>query len=282
TRQDPLDSFVLFSSVASVLGSAGQSNYAAANTFLDALAWYRRGQGQVALSINWGPWSQVGLAAAERQRGERLEHMGMGSIPPEQGLAWLEVLLRSEQSPTQVGIWPFHLRQWYQSHPLATQSPLFSQLEQQENQPEQRHALRTTLQTSDLATLRKILEEHIRAQIALILQTQQEEIGQQTSFKVLGLDSLMALELRNRLENTLGLSFPVTLIWTYPTIQLLTKALAEKIMLVDGIPVEEPETPSQESAELSDLLARIEDLSEEEAEALLMSELTNISERKQD
>ncbi|MFM6024581.1 MAG: KR domain-containing protein, partial [Dolichospermum sp.] len=92
SKDESLDFFVMFSSSASLLGSPGQGNYAAANGFLDALAFYRRSQGLASLSINWGPWAEVGMTA-KLQLGERLSQKGEDSIYPQQGLQVLEMLL---------------------------------------------------------------------------------------------------------------------------------------------------------------------------------------------
>src|SRR5262249_31316913 len=94
TAELELDFFVLYSSFASVLGTPGQANHAAANAFLDALAWYRRALGLPALSLDWGAWSDIG-SAAERQVGERLKTKGSGALTPEQGLRLLELTWRS-------------------------------------------------------------------------------------------------------------------------------------------------------------------------------------------
>ena len=92
TRSDPLDFFVLFSSVAAVLGSRGQANHSAANAFLDLLARERHSRGLPGLSINWGAWTDVG-AAADRGMTERIAAQGLGSVTPSQGLLAMERLL---------------------------------------------------------------------------------------------------------------------------------------------------------------------------------------------
>ena len=92
TLEDDLDFFVLFSSAASVLGSPGQGNYVAANAFLDALAHHRRALGMPALAINWGAWTEVGLAT----RSDRVEHLtrqGIMPFTPEQGVLLMERML---------------------------------------------------------------------------------------------------------------------------------------------------------------------------------------------
>ncbi|KMW70467.1 type I polyketide synthase, partial [Limnoraphis robusta] len=101
TKDIPLDYFVLFSSAASLLGSPGQANHVAANTFLDMLAHYRQMLGLPGLSINWGAWSEVG-AAAERQVTQHMSLKGVGTISPQQGLEILEELIA--QPDPQVGV----------------------------------------------------------------------------------------------------------------------------------------------------------------------------------
>ena len=94
TRDVPLDFFVLFSSVASVLGSPGQANYAAGNALLDSLAAWRRRRGLPALSVNWGPWADSGMAA-EAGRADQIQSRGMDLLPPQPALELLGKLLRA-------------------------------------------------------------------------------------------------------------------------------------------------------------------------------------------
>jgi hypothetical protein len=117
TRDCPLDHFVLFSSAAGLLGAPAQGNYAAANAYLDALAWYRRAQGLPALSIGWGAWSEVGLPAAQVQSRSAARFARHENLTPQHGLAILEQLLNS--SACHVAAMPINVRQWRQFYPKA-------------------------------------------------------------------------------------------------------------------------------------------------------------------
>ena len=99
TRELTLDFFVLFSSASALIGSQGQGNYAAANAFLDALAWYRRLDGRPALSIDWGPWAEAGMAASHAAGlGDRLKAFGVELIPAGEGLIALERLMEADSA----------------------------------------------------------------------------------------------------------------------------------------------------------------------------------------
>jgi hypothetical protein len=103
TRETPLDFFVLFSSAAGFLGSGGQANHAAVSAFMDSVAHYRRSVGLRALTINWGPWRDVGYAARAGVVDRMREH-GVDSIGPIEGFKILEYLLGT--TATQVAAIP--------------------------------------------------------------------------------------------------------------------------------------------------------------------------------
>jgi acyl carrier protein/short-subunit dehydrogenase len=280
TQGLPLEFFILFSSATAILGTPGQTNYAAANAFMDALAHYRQAQGLPALSLNWGPWSEVGLAAVQANRGERLAQRGLGSITPEQGVVALARLFHSEAS--QVAVMPFDLAQWTQFYPAAGKSPLFSHLRQPQAetaaQP-QETTLREALLAVEAGHRRQtLLETHLREQVAQVLRLAASRVPLNQPLKNLGLDSLMTLELRNRLELSLGVTLSATLIWNYPTVAALAPFLAEKmgISLTTTEGSTEPQPEVEAKAEPEDKLAQLDDLSQDEVEALLAEELAAI------
>ena len=129
TRSRELDLFVLYSSVASLLGSPGQANYAAANAFLDALALHRRAAGLPALSISFGPFSEVGLAAAQSNRGARVQERGLKSFTPKEGEALLAAMVESDEA--HAGVVRLDARQWMDFYPTLASSPFFSALARQ-------------------------------------------------------------------------------------------------------------------------------------------------------
>ena len=282
TRDESLDFFVMFSSVASALGSPGQGNYAAANAFMDSLAHYRRAQGRPALSINWGPWAEVGAAAARADRGERLALRGIGSFMPAQGLKALEQLLK--QNLTQAAVVPFDVNRWLESYPAVAKSSLFEHLQYERGSdmesteaPGKEADIRQALQAASPGRQRlALLESHIREQLAQVLRFLPSRMDLHKPFKTLGLDSLTALELCNRLEVSLGLTLPATLVWSYPTVNALAPHLAAKM----GISVKDTNEPrgdkmlntepaQDEYEKLDQILGEIEQLSDDEAHGIL-------------
>lgn len=249
TADQSLDFFVLFSSAASLMGSPGQANYVAGNAFLDALARYRQGLGLPALCVNWGPWSEIGLAARP-DRGGRLAFRGVGSIAPKQGLEVLGSLM--DQKATEVAVMPFNLRQWCEFYPAATTATFFSRLQSAEETVAPAatknisSASRQILSSTDATERRHLVESYLQEQLAKVLRCSVSKLGLQQPINRLGLDSLMAVELRNRIQSDLGVSLPVVNFIKGPSITQLSMELLEQLP--------EPVAASDDSA----LRARVE------------------------
>jgi myxalamid-type polyketide synthase MxaE and MxaD len=277
TRGRPLDFFVLFSSVVSLFGAPGQGNYTAASAFLDALAHHRRALGLPAVSINWGPWAQVGLAATQSNRGQRVAGQGVTNLSPEQGLEALGRLMKS--SAAQVGVVSVDLRQWREFFPTVADSPFLSLLPREERRggSKKPSQLRAALAAEEPGRRQAMLTEHLREQVARVLRLEPARIDPSVPFGSLGLDSLMGLEVRNRLEANLGLRLPATLLWAYPTLAALAPHLLSKLELQAPAPAEPaPTEPAPEEDTLGQVASQIEQLSEKEMEALLLQKLQNM------
>lgn len=237
TTADPLEFFVLFSSAAAVLGTAGQANYAAANAYLDALAHDRRRRGLPGLSVNWGPWSEVGLAAARAERGRRLEARGLGSIGPDEALEALGLLLAQEMP--QACVMRFDASEWTASNPAAARSALLAGLWRDATagatEPRGAEFRRGVAGARTPGERRDRIEKLVRVEVARVLRLPAERLDQTTALKELGLDSLMAVELRNRLAALLGLRLSATLAFNHPTLDALIEHLNERLAVaVEG------------------------------------------------
>ncbi len=272
TRHLPLEHFVLFSSVAASLGTPGQSNYASANAFMDALAQARRAEGLPALSINWGTWTQVGLAAAQSIRGERLEARGLGGMAPDKALAVLGMLLGQERP--QLSVMAFEPRQWLGFYLAAAQSPYFTKLAQEPSSrpivSAGKSRIREQLEAARPSERRGLLDAHLRELIGGVLRMAPARIEPRTPLVTFGLDSLMSMEIRNRLEAALGLKLSATVVWTYPTVAALAPFLAEKLALPleDSRPEPALEVAPAKAPQADVTASEIDDLSEEEVERL--------------
>jgi phthiocerol/phenolphthiocerol synthesis type-I polyketide synthase C len=230
----PLDFFVMHSSVASVLGLAGQANYAAASAMLDAIARMRRAEGLPALSINWGPWSEAGLAAASSDRGQRLARLGLGSLSPEQAVAAFAQVMATEDRAAQVGIMRFNAGRWCEHHHHAAISPLLSGLRVPVSAkptvpPGPGNSLQEVLEARHAGTRQLAVERYLRERVARVFRVPAARVALRTPLKEQGLDSLMSLELRNRLEAELGIAVPATAIWNYPSVAQLAEHLAQQL-----------------------------------------------------
>ncbi|AKT41313.1 type I polyketide synthase [Chondromyces crocatus] len=270
TLGKPLDFFVLLSSTASVLGNPGQSSYAAASAFLDALSAHRRACGLPGQTINWAGWSEVGLAAAQDNRGARGAEVGLGAISPTAGEASFARLLAGG-----AGRWvvmPFDFRRWAQSIPRAASSPLFEELGRRQTNVTG-SPVRVRLSAAPPEERLSLLEAHVREEIARVLRLAPERISTDTPLKSLGFDSLMSISLRNRLEEALGLTLSATLVWAHPTLSELVPHLADRMQIATVSAGHDDAREPQESrdrAALDAALHEVEQLSEEDALAALM------------
>ncbi|MGO1117058.1 SDR family NAD(P)-dependent oxidoreductase [Rhodovibrionaceae bacterium A322] len=253
-----LDLVALFSSAVSQLGSAGQSAYGAANAWLDQKANSLREQGIPAVALNWGPWQEVGMAArlGEADRA-RMARRGLAELPLQQGLDILLELAQGAEPQVFVSARP-------------RQAPV------QETETAGVEADDALADLTPLALERQVLD---RVRLVMGL-TGEQRINPRETFKDTGFDSLMAVELRNGLNKTLGQNLPATLIFDYPTPEALVSHL--QAALFGQEPLEGQVAPEQggneEGAEDriqegEDFLARFAeedsaDLSEEEKAAL--------------
>ena len=224
-----LDFFVLYSSSAAWLGSAGQANHAAANAFLDALARFRHRRGLPASSIGWGPWSGVG-AASGADVARRLERRGLAGMPPRQGLAILERLLAAGPPALAAARidWPRYLS----ARPPARFLSRFAGEETgRSGAAPVEPALRQRLSEAVPEGRRALLERAVAAEVATVLGREDApRIAPDHGFFELGMDSLTSVELRNRLQNQLGVTLSQTLAFDYPTLDQLVDHLLREVL----------------------------------------------------
>ncbi|NEP12524.1 MAG: type I polyketide synthase [Symploca sp. SIO2C1] len=277
TQDLPLDWFVCFSSMSSMLGNFGQGNYSAANAFMDAVAHYRQGLGLPGLSINWGAWAGGGMATSlDGGHQQRVDGMGMSAIEPEQGMQALGSLL--SESASQVGVFPVNWSRFVQQFPGAQKTPFLSAWISTEPSLAKKSAFREQLEAAVVSERQELLTTHMRSEIAKTLGwTDIQKIGMRQPLFDLGLDSLMAVELKNRLESSLETTFSSTLLFDYPTLE----ALVEYLVNNDVIPVNfssdleqtdkqvEEDIFGEELSQLSD----VTELSDIELEASVLEEI---------
>ena len=260
----PLDFFVNFSSIAALLPQPGQGSYAAANAYLDALG--AEGDERVpTFSVNWGVWRrETGAADGVQQGVELYERSGILPFDARDGLELLGRLLtqRSGNAVAMPVDWSTYLRARGESHP-----PLVSELIAETSRGSESDAgtvsFRQTLEAAAPADRSVLLEDHLQQHLARVLRLPVSRLDPVTPLGSLGLESLMTLELRNRLETSLGIKLSATLVWNHPTVRALASYLAGRL----GISLEQESEATADTPALSGttLVGNIAELSEDDA-----------------
>ncbi|MFE3551991.1 type I polyketide synthase [Streptomyces kronopolitis] len=244
---DGLSAFVLFSSFAGTAGATGQANYAAANAYLDALAEHRHALGLPATSVAWGPWAGAGMAAGgagDEQLAERLSRGGMNTLDPRLAVDALErALTRGDTTLTVADVdWARFVPGFTSVRPSALLADL---PEARRATPEREsadgdgpgglRALRAQLAGRSEADQERVLVTLVRTQVAGVLGYDAvDAIDPKRAFSELGFDSLMAVELRNRLGLATGTQLPATLLFDHPTAAALARHLRTQVAAGDS------------------------------------------------
>jgi 1-acyl-sn-glycerol-3-phosphate acyltransferase/acyl carrier protein len=241
TLDDPLDCFVLFSSLASMFGSPLQANYAAANAFLDALAHHRRALGRPALAINWGPLSEVGYVSRHREVAEYLERLGYRSFTPAQAFEVLGTLLRRDA--TQLMAVPIDWALWAQASPTAAASPMLRHLAPVSNESAAQWSEADrgggSLRTALLAALADERPERVmlflREKVGKVLGVSPAKLDSERALTELGFDSLMAVELMTVLQVEVGVELAAVRLLQGVSISGLATLVLDQLRGVEAV-----------------------------------------------
>ncbi|MFH0997756.1 MAG: SDR family NAD(P)-dependent oxidoreductase [Pseudomonadota bacterium] len=231
-----LDFFVCYSSVSAVLGAAGQSNYAAANAFLDGFVHERRRKGLHGLSINWGPW-ELGMAAGmETRDAERITAQGFRAIPISEGFKILERLLLRDE--TQACVLAMNWDKYLRYHYRGAIPPFFETVSGESSGKRgvtvEKSAILRKLEGALAGQRRTVLLDYVQMQVAVVLRMKpSKRVPADQGLFDFGIDSLMALELKSRFETDLERPLKPTLVFDYPTVEAIAGYLAAEMGMAD-------------------------------------------------
>lgn len=284
TQEDPIHWTVFYSSAASILGSPSQGSYGAANAFLDALAHHRSSRGYKTLSVNWGAWASAGMAARlSPEQSARWQRQGAKPMEASTALQALATVMQSGR--TQVAIMDIDWQKFLSSGPTRRDAVLFPrpnqgkgslQAEIRRNENHSTEAgIAEKIKMVPAAEQRVLLAEHVKVAARKTLGFQESAAVQQdVPLQDLGLDSLMALEMRNDLAQSLAIPLNAGLLFDYPSVDQLTEHLL-------GLLAASASSKNLSEANSTDRsIELLNALTEEDAEQLLMQELDRAEREK--
>jgi acyl transferase domain-containing protein/ubiquinone/menaquinone biosynthesis C-methylase UbiE/acyl carrier protein len=274
TTDAPLDFFVLFSSVTSTIGNPGQANYVAGNAFLDMLAHYRTARGLPALTVNWGGVGEVGYVVNSTEMTEKLDRFGVTLMPLSETLDTLDELISSDAVQVTVAQIEWKdVSRIFGSRVPARFCDLMGTITNDESRTTVSADVHAILEAGT-AELPALLGTYIREQLARAIGISPNRIDLQQSLLSLGVDSLIALEMRNRLNADLDLNIPLAKLMQSESIEAFAAYIADRLQAgtrSESTPVTKilPDTRSElplSGPDAANLLERIDDLTDEEIE----------------
>jgi myxalamid-type polyketide synthase MxaE and MxaD len=286
TRDLPLDFFLMFSSTTGLLGSKGLGHYAAANTFLDALAYHRRAAGLPAVAVSWGVWEQIRLDSHAERR--IVEQSGLRPMPSTRALGALGALLQSERPHAIVAS-----IDWSALVPVyeaRRRRPLFDRV-RPAAAPRPRPGrqavddARQRLESADPRDRRDLLIAHLQREAGRVLGLAAAEVDVEQGVFDMGMDSLMTVEFKSRLERSLRHSLPTTLTFKYPTMIAIADFLMGDVPGFDAAaaaaaaapdPAPVAATAAPKAAGTPTPASALDQMSEDELATLLAEKLAGI------
>ncbi|WP_307854781.1 SDR family NAD(P)-dependent oxidoreductase, partial [Micromonospora sp. C31] len=238
TRGADLSAFVLFSSLAGLMGAAGQATYAPGNAFLDALAQRRRAEGLPATSLAWGLWADGGVSAGDFE--QRLSRTGFGAMAPETAVRALTRALDRDETYLVVADidWArVAATDGRRPHPLVRDLLAEAGAAVTVDAPVPAADLRLRLAEMSGTEQLRVLGDLVRAEVAAVLGHESaERVAPDRAFQDLGFTSLAAVELRNRLDAATGLALPSTLAFDYPNSAALAGHIHAELLGGQALP----------------------------------------------
>jgi acyl carrier protein len=271
TQQTDLDFFVLFSSVAALLGTADLAHYGAANSFLDTFAEYRRARGLTAVSINWGAWENL---RGSDQHKDAFARSGMRSLASGPALDHLGRIIAAGESRAVVASVDWEIfKPVYESRGRRPFLDEVGRADSESVVPAASATLRDEVAAAGPDQQLDVIVAHVRSAAGAVLGLAARQVDPHRGFFDLGMDSLLSVELRRRLEGSTGLALPGTLTFKYPTVAAIAQYLAGELLSPPAAPAAGDAGPS---AAANAAAVDTDDLSEDDLATLLASKLARI------
>ena len=221
-----LSCFITFSSAANLLGTSAQANYNAANQMTDSLIRYRRNNNLTGTTVNWGNIASVGMAAQDKVRGERLAAQGIDLIYPDELTVYFDLIFSDETG--QVIPLKIDFEKWSETNEFVKNNYFFSKVLQVK---ETANNHKDIFNQSSLHSATHLIKQVIKQNISIITKIPVPKIKEDDTFKSIGIDSLMALQLKNKLQTIYSLSLNVSSVWAHPTVEKYATFIAEELKL---------------------------------------------------